>query len=149
GNAAYAYGAVLVRAFSASGWLADTRGVRRGEDGGGLVHGLPAHSFGTDRPGLVPKCSTDVIVTDALEKELGDLGFLPLCWCQDTEQSAFYGSHSIQKPQAFDDPAATANARLSALLQYMFCVARFAHYLKVMARDKVGGLTSAADLEDY
>jgi type VI secretion system ImpC/EvpB family protein len=90
-----------------------------------------------------------VIVTDALDKELGDLGFLPLCWCPGTDLSAFYGSQSIQKPQPYDDPIATVNARLSAMLQYVFCVSRFAHYLKVMARDKVGGLTGAADLEDY
>ena len=121
GNAAYAFGAVLARAFAASGWLAEIRGVRRGQEEGGLVTGLPVHSFGTDKAGLVPKCSTDVIITDALDKELGELGFLPLCWCQDTELSAFHGSQSIQSPKAYDEMEATVNARLSAMLQYMFC----------------------------
>jgi type VI secretion system ImpC/EvpB family protein len=149
GNAAYAYGGVLVRAFAASGWLADVRGVRRGEEGGGLVTGLPNAPFRTDRPGLVPRPSTEVVITDALDKELGDLGFLPLCWCQDTHLSAFYGTQTIQQPKPYDEVVATVNARLSAMLQNVFCAARFGHYIKVMARQKVGGLASAHELEDF
>jgi type VI secretion system ImpC/EvpB family protein len=149
GNAAYAFGAVVVRAFATSGWLAGIRGVRRGEDTGGVVSGLPVHSFGTDRVGLVPKTSSEVMITDMQDKELGDHGFLALCACPDTQLSAFYGCQSIQKPKVFDEQTATANARLSAAIHYMLCVSRFAHYLKVMARDKVGSFQAPADLEDY
>ena len=102
GNAAYAFGAVLIRAFVESGWLADIRGARRGELSGGVVAGLPVHSFSTDKSGVAPKCSTDTIITDAQEKELGALGFIPLCYCQDTELSAFYGNQSVQEPQEWD-----------------------------------------------
>jgi type VI secretion system protein ImpD len=156
GNAVYAFGAVLIRCFVNSGWLANIRGVRQGLsergvkiclDDGGLVTGLPAHSFSTDRAGQVIKCSTDVIVTDPREKELDELGFIPLCHCQDTEFSAFYGNASVQRPAKYDDPKATANARLSAMLQYMLCVSRFAHYLKVMSRDKIGSMANPEDCE--
>jgi type VI secretion system ImpC/EvpB family protein len=149
GNAAYAYGAVLARTFGRSGWLADIRGVRRGEDTGGLVTGLPLASFKTDRPGLVPRSSTEVIITDALDQVLGDLGFLPLCWCQDTDLSAFYGSQSIQASRSYDDLAATVNARMSAMLQYVFCASRFGHYIKVIMRDQVGGYSTTNDIERY
>lgn len=157
-NAVYAFGSILVRAFAASGWLADIRGVRqgKGENGervcledAGLVTGLPVHSFTTDRDGLAIKCSTEVVVTDEQEKELGDLGFIPLCHCQDTEFSAFYTSASIQKPALYDDAAATANARISAMLQYMLCVSRFSHYIKVISRDKLGAMTGTEAVEDY
>jgi type VI secretion system ImpC/EvpB family protein len=156
GNAVYAFGSVLIRGFLNSGWLADIRGVRnaigpRGNrvclDDGGLVTGLPAHSFGTDRLGLVTKSSTEVIVTDTREKELDELGFIPLCHCQDTEFSAFYTTASIQKPVKYDDPRATVNARLSAMLQYILSVSRFAHYLKVIARDKIGSQFGPEDCE--
>jgi type VI secretion system protein ImpD len=149
---------VLLRCFLASGWLAEIRGVRHGPDehgvricldDGGLVTGLPVHSFGTDRPGLVPKCSTDVIVSDTREKELDELGFIPLCHCHDTEFSAFYSNASVQKPKVYDNPKATANARLSAMLQYMLCVSRFAHYLKVISRDKIGSMESPEACELY
>jgi type VI secretion system ImpC/EvpB family protein len=158
GNSVYAFGAVLIRCFLSSGWLADIRGVRHGLDergtkfcldSGGLVTGLPVHTFGTDRAGMALKCSTDVIVTDAREKELEELGFIPLCHCQESEFSAFYTNGSVQKPKKYDDPKATANARLSAMLQYMFCVSRFAHYLKVISRDRIGSMNSPDDCQIY
>jgi type VI secretion system ImpC/EvpB family protein len=149
GTAVYAFASVVVRAYAEYGWPAAIRGVQRGVVGGGLVEGLPVDSFRTDRPGLVPKPSTDGIITDAQEKELGELGFIPLCHCQDTSLAAFYGNQSIQKPKTFDELAATVNARMSAMLQYMFCVARFAHYIKVITRDKVGSFATAADVEEY
>ena len=145
GNAAYAFGAVLIRSFVETGWLADIRGARRGELSGGLVDGLPVHSFSTDKRGVAPKSSTDAIVTDAQEKELGMLGFIPLCHCQDTELAAFYGNSSVQQPLEYDKNSATLNARMSAMLQYILCASRFAHYLKVMARDRIGTFARASD----
>ena len=87
-----------------------------------------------------------MIVTDNREKELDELGFIPLCHCQDTEFSAFYTTASVQKPVKYDDPRATANARISAMLQYILCVSRFAHYVKVIGRDKVGSQFSSRGL---
>lgn len=148
GNAVYAFGATVARAFAETGWLASIRGTLRGVEAGGLVTGLPALSFTTDKPGIAPKCSTDVIVTDAQEKELADLGFIPMCHCQDTEWAAFFSNQSVQKPKTYDEPGATANARASAMLQYMLCIARFAHYIKVLSREWIGDFTSPADCED-
>jgi type VI secretion system protein ImpD len=138
GNAAYAYGGVLIRAFDRSGWLADIRGFRRGDPGGGLVPGLPNAYFDTDRRGLVPRPPTDVIITDAQERALGDLGLLPLSWNQDTETAAFHGCQSVQKPKSYDKLEASVNAKMSSMLQYMLCVSRFAHYVKAMMRDMIG-----------
>jgi type VI secretion system protein ImpD len=149
GNAAYAFGGVLIRAFVETGWLADIRGARRGELSGGLVEGLPIHSFSTDKRGVAPKSSTNAIVTDAQEKELGMLGFIPLCHCQDTELAAFYGNASVQQPLEYDKNSATLNARMSAMLQYILCASRFAHYLKVMARDRIGSFARASDFQNY
>ena len=158
GNAVYAFGGVLIRCFAHSGWHADIRGVRQAVDQrgvkvcldeGGLVSGLPVHSFRTDHAGVATKFSTDVIITDDQERELGELGFIPLCHCYDSEFSAFYGNQSIQKPAKFDDPKATANARLSAMLQYMLCVSRFSHYLKVISRDKIGSMVGPEDCEAH
>jgi type VI secretion system protein ImpD len=149
GSAVYAFGAVLGRAFADSGWFADIRGAQPGVEAGGLVVGLPEPCFATDATGLVPKGALEVVVTDAQEKQLGELGLIPLCQGQGTPRSAFYGNQSVQKPERYDDPAANANARLSTMLQYMLCVARFAHYLKVQARDRVGTFAGPADCEDF
>ncbi len=149
GGACYAFGAVLMRAFSQAGWLADIRGARRGVDGGGLVTELPLHSFPTDFPGLLNKSSTDVIITTEIEKQLSDLGFMPLCDCKDTDFSAFYSTASLQKPTRYDRAAATVNSQMSAMLQYMLCVSRFAHYVKVLGRDKLGAFAEFDDLEGF
>jgi type VI secretion system protein ImpD len=149
GGANYAFAAVLVRAFAQCGWLADIRGSRRGFEGGGLVTDLPRHGFGTDRLGLVTKSSADVVITESLEKQLSDLGFIPLCESKDAEQSVFYSNQSLQKPAKYDRPAATVNAQMSSMLQYMFCVARFAHYVKVLGRDKIGAFAEYEELERF
>jgi type VI secretion system ImpC/EvpB family protein len=149
GNAVYIFGGVLARAFAESSWPANIRGVPDADISGGVVADLPGGDLGTDKPGIAPRCATDVMITDFQEKELSDLGFIPLCHCAGTDRAAFYGCQSVQRPKKFDEPAATANAKLSAMLHYLLCVSRFAHYLKVIARDKIGGLTSAEDVQDY
>ncbi len=148
GTAVYALGAVLVRAFAFCGWLADIRGVQEGVLGGGVVPDLCAHSYPTDRPGVATKAATDVIITDNLERTLAELGFIALCRCKATPYHAFYSNPSHHKPRTYDRQAATDNARISAMLQYVFCAARFAHYLKVMGRDKVGAMTTPEECEN-
>ena len=58
----------------------------------------------------------------------------------------FFGAQSIQKPKKYDRPEATANAAISARLPYLMATSRFAHYLKVMARDKIGSFMEASDV---
>jgi type VI secretion system ImpC/EvpB family protein len=147
GNAAFALGEVLIRSFAQCGWLADIRGVTRNLEDGGLVSGLPVHNFGTDRLGVATKSSTDVVISDTQEAELAHLGFIPLCHCHDTEFSAFYSCPTAQKPKTYDRESATENAAISSMLQYVFPVARFAHYLKVLARDMIGSATDPEDVE--
>ena len=148
GNAAYAFAGVLLRSYCQTGWFVDTRGVEAGVDGGGLVPGLTVSQFDTDSPGIALKPTTDVVVSETLERTLSELGFIPLCHCPDTEYAAFYSNRSIQKPQRYRSADATDSARMSTMLQYMFCVSRFAHFLKVMARDLIGSM-STNDLERH
>lgn len=148
GGAAYALGAVILRSFEATAWPADIRGVQRGIDSGGLVTGLLVHEHRTDRrPGIAGKCTTDVVITERLDKELSDIGLIPLCQCHGTPFSAFYSVPSLQNPRLFDQPAAQANAKLSSMMQYVLCASRFAHYIKVIARDYLGSNESPEDLE--
>ncbi|MFC1751399.1 type VI secretion system contractile sheath domain-containing protein, partial [Pseudomonadota bacterium] len=149
GNACYAYGAVLVRAFAQSGWFTDIRGNGAGIEGGGVVSGLPIESYATDSLGAVSKITTDILVTDELEKVLSDFGFMSLCHSKGTKHAVFFSSPSIYKPPAYDTIAATVNARMSAMLHYIMCTSRFAQYIKVIGREKVGGYASASDVQKY
>jgi type VI secretion system protein ImpC len=145
GNAAYALAANVTKAFALYGWCATIRGV----EGGGLVEGLPVHNFRTEAGELVMKCPTEVQITDRREKELADLGFAPIVHQKGTDKAAFFSVQSCQKPKVYDTPAASASARLSAQLPYIFATSRFAHYLKVMMRDKIGGYTSRGEVDAF
>ncbi|MGB9106871.1 MAG: type VI secretion system contractile sheath large subunit [Terriglobales bacterium] len=145
GNAAYALGARLTDAFAKFGWCAAIRGV----EGGGLVEGLPAHTFRTDEGDIALKCPTEIAITDRRDKELSDQGLIPLVHCKGTDYAAFFGVQSCQKPKVFDKEAANANARLSAQLPYILAMSRFAHYLKAMMRDKIGSFMSRADCQRF
>jgi len=147
GNAAYALGQVLMRAFAETGWLVDIRGVTRDEAAGGLVTGLPVASFGTDRVGVVAKCPTDLTVVDTQEKDLAEVGVIPLCHCHGTEFCAFYGTPSLRRPKTYNETAATLNAKVSAMLHYVFCASRFAHFLNAIARDLIGSNAEASDIQ--
>ena len=144
-NTAYAMGARLTHAFEDFGWCAAIRGV----EGGGLVEDLPTHTFRTDDGEIALKCPTEIAITDRREKELSDLGFIPLVHCKNTDYAAFFGAQSAQKPKKYNTDSANANAILSAQLQYMFAVSRIAHYLKAMMREKIGSFASAGNVEDF
>jgi type VI secretion system protein ImpC len=118
-------------------------------EGGGLVEGLPAHSFKTDDGDVALKCPTEIAITDRRENELSKLGFIPLCHYKRTDTAAFLGAQSAQKPRVYLDDDANANARLSTQLQYIFAVSRFAHYLKAMMRDKIGSFMSRDSCEKF
>jgi type VI secretion system protein ImpC len=145
GNAAYALGARVTNAFTRYGWCAAIRGV----ESGGLVEGLPAHNFQTDQGDVALKCPTEIAVTDRREKELADHGLAPLVHRKGTDNAAFFSVQSANKPKKYDKPEANANARLSAQIPYIMATCRFAHYLKVIMRDKVGGFMSRLACEKF
>lgn len=144
-NAAYAMATRLTDSFAKYGWCATIRGV----EGGGKVEGLPTHTFSTDDGEIAMKCPTEIAITDRREKELSDLGFMPLVHCKGTDYAAFFGAQSCQKAKKYDTDAANANARLSTQLQYLFAMSRFAHYLKSIMRDKIGSFMTRKECEDY
>ena len=145
GNPAYALGARITDAFAKYKWTAAIRGV----EGGGIVEGLPAHTFKTDEGEIALKCPTEIAITDRREKELNDLGFISLVHCKNTDKAAFFGGQTAQKPKAYDKPAATANARVSSQLPYILAASRFAHYIKSITRDKIGSFMTRDNVEKY
>jgi len=145
GNASYAFATRLTEAFAKYSWCAAIRGV----EGGGLVEGLPTHAFMTDDGEVALKCPTEIAITDRREKELSDLGFIPLVHCKGTDYAAFFGAQSSQKAKKYDTDSANANARLSTQLQYILATSRFAHYLKAIMRDKIGSFMTRQNCQDY
>lgn len=145
GNAAYVLGQRIGQAFSMFGWTAAIRGV----EGGGKVEGLPAHTFRSPDGDIALKCPTEVSITDRREKELSDLGFISLVHCKNTDYAAFFGGATCNKPKLYNTSQANANSRLSALLPYILNASRFAHYIKVIMRDKIGSFMTKDNVSTY
>ena len=144
-NAAYVMGTKLTNAYAEYGWCTAIRGA----EGGGKVTGLNTHTFISDDGDLDMKCPTEIGITDRREAELSKQGFLPLCHYKNTDYAVFFGAQTTQKPKQYDDPDATANAEVSARLPYLMATSRIAHYLKVMARDKIGSFMEISDVEKW
>jgi type VI secretion system protein ImpC len=144
-NSAYAMAVNVNRSFKLYGWCSSIRGV----ESGGAVEGLPVHTFPSDDGGVDMKCPTEIAISDRREAELANSGMMPLIHRKNTDVAAFIGAQSLQKPFEYQDPDATANARLAARLPYLFASCRFAHYLKCMVRDKVGSFKERADMERF
>lgn len=144
-NAAYAFAGRLTDAFAKYHWCV----AIRGPEGGGLVSGLPVHTFRSREGDIGAKCPTEILIPDTREKELSDLGFVPLIHCKNTDYAAFFGANSVQRPKKYDDAGATANAKLSSQTQYLMATSRIAHYLKAICRDKIGSFQSRVECETF
>lgn len=142
-NSAYAMGVRITEAFKTYGWCTRIRGV----ESGGTVPDLPTATFPTDDGGIDMKCPTEIAISDRREAELSKAGLLTLIHRKNTDQATFIGAQTVHQPKTFDDPAATANENLSARLPYIFASCRFAHYLKCMVRDWIGGTREATQLQ--
>src|SRR5690606_28089076 len=144
-NSAYAMALNINQAFKVFGWCTQIRGVQSG----GVVEGLPVHTFPSDDGGVDMKCPTEIAISDRREAELAKNGFMPLIHRKNSDMAVFIGAQSLHKPAEYDDPDATANAQLSARLPYLFASCRFAHYLKCIVRDKIGTFGSRAEMERW
>jgi len=147
GGAAFGMGEVLMRAYADSGWFTNIRGAQRGIEGGGIVTGPAFDPFDTEPHEHAHRAFTDVVLSDEFERDLSHAGFLPMCACKDMPLAAFYSSTSSQKPKEYNTLEATMSARLSTMLNYILCVSRFAHYLKWIARDKIGSCATPEELQ--
>jgi type VI secretion system protein ImpC len=144
-NSAYAMATNITRSFKEYGWCSCIRGV----ESGGMVEGLPCHTFPTDDGGVDMKCPTEIGITDRREAELAKNGMMPLSHWKNEDYAAFIGAQSLQKPTEYDDPDATANANLAARLPYLFATCRFAHFLKCIVRDKIGSFKEREDMANW
>jgi type VI secretion system protein ImpC len=144
-NSAYAMAVNINRSYKLYGWCSRIRGI----ESGGAVTGLPTHTFPTDDGGVDMTCPTEIAISDRREAELAKSGFMPLLHKKNSDFAAFIGAQSLQKPAAYDDPDATANAALAARLPYLFATCRFAHYLKCIVRDKVGAFKERDEMQRW
>lgn len=144
-NSAYGMAVNINRSFKMYGWCTRIRGV----ESGGAVEGLPCHTFPTDDGGVDMKCPTEIAISDRREAELAKNGFMPLVHKKNTDLACFIGAQSLQQAAEYDDPDASANAKLATRWPYLFPTCRFAHFLKCIVRDKIGSFKERADMASW
>jgi type VI secretion system protein ImpD len=145
-NGAFALGHVAARAMHQHRWPAAIRGtVPRGE--GGLVDGPVRQPLPSDRPGVVARFALENALSEDQEVALNDAGMIVIRHLHLTGMGAFLNLPTLHKPPTYTAEAARMNAKMGAMLNYILCVSRFAHYIKVMARDWVGRYQTADQCE--
>lgn len=150
GNAAYCFAANVARAFSYYGWFSEIRGIERNKINKGVVTGLPNDEYFKGCYEVNCKSFLETNISLMQEKDLDGLGFITLCDAKYSPHAVFYSCKSIHKPSSsYSKKIAVVNSKLSIQLDYILCISRFAHYIKVMIKDKIGSFISAEECEQY
>ena len=144
-NAAYAMGARITDAFAQYGFCAAIRGA----EGGGKVEDLPYHMFTSDDGDWTPSARPRSPSPTAASSNCPTWASCRSATTRTPTTRCSSAAQIVQKPKKYDRPDATANAAISARLPYIMATCRFAHYLKVMARDKIGSFMEARDCERW
>jgi type VI secretion system protein ImpC len=105
-------------------------------------------------PALGPrhvKPPVEVVLSRRLEQSLSELGFIPLTWDPIGGSLRFTTASSVQMPRSYGSseggPAATLSHLLGTRLPYLLLASRFAHYLKVLERERVGAHRERIEIE--
>ncbi len=146
----FALAQVAARAMRLHRWPAAIRGAAAASEGGTVGgparHFLPA-DLTHDPARIVIRQPTENAVSEEQEIELNLAGIIALRQLPYVGAAAFLNLPSLHRPPDYDSEAARMNAKMNAMLNYIMCVCRFAHFLKVMARDWVGKYTDAKQCE--
>ncbi|WP_300671463.1 type VI secretion system contractile sheath large subunit [Desulfoluna sp.] len=142
GSASLLFAQNMVRSFGQSGWCQYLRGPK----GGGLVNGLPVHTFNVRGEEEI-KIPIEMAIPDYRELEFANCGFIPLIYRKGTADACFFSCQSLKKSKAFKDPKDSENAQLVTNLSYTFSITRIAHYIKSIMRDNIGSTADASYIQ--
>lgn len=144
-NAAYVMGRNVIHAYEKYGWCVR---ICNAEGGGYADLTLPRVSAAVDdeSPVFMP---LETALTDQREQELSRNGFLVLSSLKDDRGAVFQYGQTLYRPKVFSSAEATQNEALSSQLPCVFAVCRFAHYIKCILRDKIGGFPNPDEAEKW
>lgn len=156
GSGAFAFAAVVMNSFVSTGWFLDIAGIPPKDlaleeiNNFGIVPSIKAQSFFDghfESSNIFLKCSTEFFISERKERELADLGFIPICHVKGGETPVFYSNGSLKnlvfkvKQQDLFDA--------STSLQNILCICRFAHYIKIIGRQKLGLFSNVSEFQNY
>ena len=137
-NPAYVMGAMIVSCYLRTGWFTDLRAEKIN---------MPAVYQSVDYAKVFPSSRLEANISDKLEHELADHGFIGLTETAYVYSIGIRSCNSMHKAAVYRDDETSLNAYVATMLPYLLCASRFAHYLKILARDKVGTYSNAGQFE--
>lgn len=149
GSAAFAFAAVVGRAFAQFGWFTQISGTMGDQEAAGLLKSSVQLSSPFDSRPTRARPQVPLVTTDRQAQALVESGFMVLSQFVGSAYCVFHQVNSIFRAPIYETAIATENAQIASRLPNVLCAARFAHFIKVMMRDKVGAFMSAADCEYY
>lgn len=133
GNVAYILGHSIARSFSQTFWFSSFYGKEYG-----VINSLPESYF--DCLDFLPKFPLEISIPEGEEEEtLGAEGFIVCTHVRFTNECRFIGKQTLYKPikQSFSKKL-EIEQQMSSELPHMLVASRFAHYFKIMMRNKIG-----------
>lgn len=139
-NPAWQLAKIAINSFRSTGWFADMRF---------FVSELPGCRLSHDSVGHSQFSSLEMSLYEQQEAELSEQGFICATAYPLSHSIGFRSMPALHQPVRYRDQMHSISAVLSVMLPYLLCACRFAHYIKVMMREKVGSLISADDIERF
>lgn len=156
GNGAYMFAAIVINSFMNTGWFLDITGkstntlINDNEDNEGnkkINSDIFFTSFYDNIPDIFYKYTTECFISENKEKELADLGLVTLCHTQNRNFATLYSANSLKNFNL--KTVSDQQSKIAGGLQYILCVSRFAHYIKIIGRQKLGLYSNASEFQDY
>ena len=162
GRSAFAVAQPIIRSFKLYDWFSDVSGVDRDpkqlatEDSdlepgydGGLIWSLPKTYFQTDSAGVASYPPVEIIISEREEAIYSSIGLIPLFSINQSYYVATLSCQSAQQVRPMSTGDATSNLRLSSMFNYMLCVCRMAHRLKIETRSQIGKSVGPETVQDH
>jgi len=140
GSPIYLIAMMITRCFIETGWFTHLRSASIE---------LPFLYANCDSLQQHPIGRVEACISEKLEQDLSVQGFTALTEIPTVYALSLRSCHSIQIPAHYHDDLSNMNAEVATMLPYLLCASRFAHYIKVLAREKIGSFLEASACQQY
>ena len=149
GNGCFAFALNIMQNFSRHGWFSELHGIRDQTLEGGYINEdvLPPYESPDEIDNILRQPPVEIRLTADQQQQFFALGIIPIATSYLMQGVVFNASQSLFLPDNRRPKTDDENMALSAMLQYVFCVSRFAHCLKAIMRSEIGNYITREALE--
>jgi type VI secretion system protein ImpD len=148
GSGAFAIAAVIMQVFRETGWFLDMIGAPLQHQDAVMPFGRVPNLESQEQTSMfLPKFHTRFVISESKEKELADLGIIPLCQIKEQDTLVIYTIQTLRT--LYFKTTKEHPQDKSHVLQPLLCVCRFAHYIRIIGRAKTGQFLNAQGFQKH